>query len=124
MFEVTTEELQAGIEALQAPCICTSGRNFEDGPWFDPDPDCVTHGSEQRKVEVVLAAMLPVIGERLQATAEQDAVHMIAAIVIASGGRVAVPMKTYREAQISMLQRYDDLATSSIVFETPISDVA
>lgn len=124
MIEVTRDEIEAGAAALRSmACICERGRN-QWGPFHVIDPECPICNDEPKQVELVLAAVLPLIGQRLEAKATEEAVTWITAVTMAAGGRLAVPISTYNAARGTELQRYDDPDTQSIVFETPVPDVA
>ena len=107
-YPVSEDELNAGIEALL--------ESERSGLFFGPTDD--------QRVHAVLNAVLPSVTERVAAEAVQDAAIMITAITMASGGRLAVPMNLYESAQGAELVRYDDPGTMSVIFETPIPDVA
>lgn len=105
----TEEEIIEGTTALL---------RCENEPWFFGP-------SDEKRVEAVLAAVEPLIAARLADAAEQAAINMIKAIVIALGGRVAIPMSVFEQLEPGQeLVRYDDPATLSVVFETPHQQAA
>jgi len=124
MIRVTQGDIEAGVQALRtATCTCYRGSN-QHGPFKVTDPDCPVCGDEVKQVNLVLAAVLPRLESRINEEATKDAITMIAAICQAQGGYLAVPFSAYENAKGVDLIRHDDPTTMSVVFETPIPDVA
>lgn len=124
MIRVTKGDIVAAANALRsATCICYRGEN-QHGPFKVTDPECPLCNDEEKQVELILNTVLPRLESRINEEATRDAVTMIAAICQSQGGRIAIPMRAYTDAQGVELVRYDDPTTMSVVFETPIPDVA
>lgn len=107
-MDLSEEEVDAGVVALT--------RIEASGIFFGP--------TDEARVRAVIDAVVPLILERMEVSATEDALRMMTAIVMSQGGRVAVPASIYDAARAGELVRYDDPTTKSAVFETPLPEVA